>query len=97
MEQNKYVLRRLDDNLIVEGSRIKWIEWDENKMVLDWFDDISIGKSLIVDPEIMSYKWMTTTVTSIEANEENRILFKTENSTYELCSQQTKHAEDVII
>lgn len=76
-----YKLLRENDNKIIEGLKIKFIEWDEDGGFKSVYDEPSIGRSLIVDPHPFNYTWLTTIITSF--SEENGVLkFTTENSNY---------------
>jgi hypothetical protein len=80
----KYSLKRLDDGLTKTGSRVQYIEWDEKTSEgKESYDDIKIGRSLILEPR-MQYTWLTTSITEIVEQREDYIKFKTQNSTYEL-------------
>lgn len=79
-----YVLVRERDNLIIEGSKIGWVEWKENGTFNQMHDEIGLGRSLLVDPHRLSYSWLTTIVTEILDTKENYIKFRTSNSVYEL-------------
>lgn len=79
-------LVRERDGLTNYGSKIAWIEWNEDGRFKEKHDMPGIGKSLILDPHRMSFTWMTTIVTEIIAATPNLdyIKFKTSNSIYEL-------------
>ena len=82
--KSKYTLRRLDDGLTKRGSRVQYIEWDENTSEgKESYDDIKIGRSLMLEPR-MQFTWLTTSITEIIEQREDYIKFKTQNSTYEL-------------
>lgn len=80
-----YKLVRLGDGLIKTGYIVKYVEWEggigSKAKSLD--DNISIEKSLVLDPG-MYYAWLTTPITKIIEQKEDYIKFETENSTYEL-------------
>jgi hypothetical protein len=80
----KYKLVRERDGLTRRGSTIKWIEWKESGEYSDSFPNPAIGRSLITDPFMITYSWLTTPVTEIIEQREDYIKFKTENSVYEL-------------
>lgn len=76
-----YILTRENDNKVLRGDIIKYIEWDEDRGFKELHDEPSIGRSIIVDPHRMSYTWLTTVITSF--SEENGVLkFTTKNSNY---------------
>ena len=47
-------------------------------------DEPKAGYSLIIDPEYMTFRWLTTSITEILETKEKYIKFKTGNSIYEL-------------
>ena len=83
MQEPIYTLKRLNDGLTKTGSRVQYIEWNEDGTAKDSHDDIQIGRSLILDPRF-TYTWLTTTITEIISYSEEYIKFQTENSLYEL-------------
>jgi hypothetical protein len=81
---SKYTLKRLNDGLTNVGSKIGWIEWNDNGTGKNIHDEPAIGRSLILDPLHISYTWLTTTLTEIIEQKEGYIKFATKNSIYEL-------------
>lgn len=79
-----YVLERERDGLIKRSPRIRWLEFNENRRFKEWYDDIAVGRGLIMSPFSIFFTWQTTLVTEIISQENNEIKFKTENSTYKL-------------
>ena len=77
-------LVRERDDLTHYGSKIRWIEWNEESRYRDDHEQIAIGRSLMLDPHRMSYTWLTTIVTEIIEEQPDYIKFKTSNSIYEL-------------
>jgi hypothetical protein len=77
-------LVRERDGLTHYGSRIGWIEWNEECRLKEKHDGPAIGRSLMLDPHRMSYTWLTTIVTEIIEENPDYIKFKTSNSIYEL-------------
>ena len=77
-----YKLTRENDNKVLRGTIVKYVEWNENdRGFKELYDEPSIGRSIILDPHRMSFTWLTTVITSF--SEENGILkFKTRNSNY---------------
>jgi hypothetical protein len=80
----KYILKRLNDGLTKTGSKIQYIEYDEesgenNRL----YDNIKVGRSLMLEPR-MQFTWLTTTITEIVEQRPGYIKFQTKNSTYEL-------------
>jgi ribosomal protein L16 Arg81 hydroxylase len=78
-----YTLRRINDGLTKTGSRVQYIEWNEDRSAKESHDDIQIGRSLMLEPR-MQYTWLTTKITEIISQSEDCIKFQTENSLYEL-------------
>ena len=80
----RYKLVRERDGLSNVGHKAGWIEWNEDGKFKELHDEPAVGRSLILDPQRMSYTWLTTTVTEILEQKENYIKFATTNSIYEL-------------
>jgi hypothetical protein len=80
----RYKLVRERDGLSNVGHKAGWIEWNEDGKFKELHDEPAVGRSLILDPQRLSYTWMTTTVTEILEQKENYIKFATTNSIYEL-------------
>ncbi len=80
----KYKVTRLGDGVTKYGNRIDWAEWNEDRTFKARFDNIEFNRSLVLDFNYGTFKWMTTPVTEILENKENYIKFNTQNSTYEL-------------
>jgi hypothetical protein len=78
-----YTLKRLNDGLTRTGYEVQYIEWNEDKTAKESYDDVQIGRSLILDPRF-NYTWLTTTITEIVEQRDGYIKFQTQNSTYEL-------------
>jgi hypothetical protein len=78
-----YTLKRLNDGLTKTGSRVQYIEWNEDSTAKESHDDIQIGRSLMLEPR-MQFTWLTTTITEIISQSEDCIKFQTKNSLYEL-------------
>ena len=78
-----YTLIRKSDGLKKKGPQISWIEWNEDGTFNTKHDAPAVGRSLILDPQRMSYTWLTTTVTEIlESAESGYVHFNTKNSEY---------------
>ena len=78
-----YTLIRKSDGLKKKGTQISWIEWNEDGTFKAKHDEPAVGRSLILDPQYMSYTWLTTTVTEIlESTESGYVHFNTKNSEY---------------
>jgi hypothetical protein len=74
-----YKLTRTD-GLVRESKRVRWLEFDENGLFKEWYNDVQVGRSLLMSPFNSYYTWQTTLVKEIlEFNE-----FKTGNSEYKL-------------
>lgn len=80
----KYKLVRERDQLTKTSVGVKWLEFDENGKYKADFEDIAVGRSLLMSPFNPSFTWQTTPVTEIVEQREDYIKFKTENSNYEL-------------
>ena len=85
LEENfKYKLVRERDGLSNVCHKAGWSEWNKDGTFKELHDEAAVGRSLILDPQRISYTWMTTTVTEILEQKENYIKFATTNSIYEL-------------
>jgi hypothetical protein len=80
----KYKLVRERDGLTKTSVAVKWLEFDENGRYKADFENIAVGRSLLMSPFGPSFTWQTTSVTEILNETENYIRFATENSIYEL-------------
>ena len=80
----KYKLVRERDQLTKTSRDIKWLEFNEDGRYKADFEDIAVGRSLIMSPFGPSFTWQTTPVTEIVEQREDCIKFRTENSNYEL-------------
>ena len=72
------------DGLTKESEKIMWVEWNEEGRFKEKFDEIEVGRSLIMSPFNQFYTWQTTPITEIIEQREDYIKFKTQNSNYEL-------------
>ena len=80
----KYILKRLNDGLTKTGSKVQYVEWDENTSEYNLLhDDIKVNRSLILNPGT-NFTWLTTIITEIVEQKPGYIKFQTKNSTYEL-------------
>jgi len=86
-EPSKYTLKRLNDGLTNVGSKIGWIEWSDEGRGKEMHDEPAIGRSLMLDPHVFNYTWITTSITEIVEQREGYIKFTTKNSTYELITK----------
>lgn len=82
--QFNYKIIRLEDGLKKQGNRILWVEWDVDGTFHQSFDKIAIGRSLLLDPILYHYEWMTTPVIEILESQDKYVKFRTRNSTYEI-------------
>jgi hypothetical protein len=80
----KYKLIRERDGLIKQSQDIKWLEFDENGKYKEDFQEIAIGRSLLMSPFNEFFTWQTTPVIEIVEERKDYIKFNTENSVYEL-------------
>jgi orotate phosphoribosyltransferase-like protein len=83
-ETFNWVLVRERDKVTKQSKDVKWIEWKEDGTFKEQFEEVAIGRSLIMSPFNRSFTWQTTTVTEIIEQREDYLKFKTGNSNYEL-------------
>jgi hypothetical protein len=81
---HKYKLVRGRDQLTKTSVGVKWLEFDENGRYKADFEDIAVGRSLLMSPFNHHFTWQTTLVTEIIEQRRDYIKFNTENSSYEL-------------
>lgn len=81
---HKYKLIRESDQLTKTSLDVKWLSWNEDGNYQNNFEDIKVGRSLLMSPFGPTFTWMTTSVTEIIEKKDDYIKFKTKNSTYEL-------------
>jgi hypothetical protein len=79
-----YKLVRERDEMLKTSRDIKWLEFNEDGTYKEDFQDIAIGRSLLMSPFNMYFTWQTTLVTEIVEQREDYIKFNTDNSVYEL-------------
>ena len=77
-------LVRERDGLIKQSKGVKWVEWKEDGTFKEQFEEVAIGRSLLMSPFNQSFTWQTTTITEIVEQRDDYIKFKTGNSNYEL-------------
>ena len=82
--EHKYKLIREIDQLTKTSLDVRWLGWNEDGNYQDNFEDIKVGRSLLMSPFGPTFTWMTTSVTEIIEQKDDYIKFKTKNSTYEL-------------
>jgi hypothetical protein len=80
----RYKLVRERDGLEKTSMAIKWLEFNKDGRYKADFEDIAVGRSLLMSPFGPSFTWQTTLVTEIVEQREDYIKFNTENSSYEL-------------
>ena len=77
-------LVRERDGLTKHSVDVMWIEFKENGIFKAKYDEIVIGRSLLMSPFNQFFTWQTTPITEIVEEQDSYIKFKTENSNYEL-------------
>lgn len=77
-------LVRERDGLTKQSKAILWLEFNEDRTFKDKFDEIAVGRSLLMSPFNISFTWQTTSITEIIEQSEDHYKFKTTNSTYDL-------------
>lgn len=84
-EPAKYTLTRERDSKVIQGMQVSWVEWDKNGSAKQMYDDIAVGRSLLLDPQFSySYTWLTTEVTEVLEESKYTLKFRTKNSVYTL-------------
>jgi hypothetical protein len=81
---HNYKLVRERDGLTKTSRAVKWLEFDKNGRYKADFEDIAVGRSLLMSPFGPSFTWQTTPVVEIVEQRQDYIKFNTENSVYEL-------------
>jgi hypothetical protein len=84
VQSHNYKLVRERDGLTKTSRAVKWLEFDKNGRYKADFEDIAVGRSLLMSPFGPSFTWQTTPVVEIVEQREDYIKFNTENSVYEL-------------
>lgn len=84
LEFAKYRLVRKKDKLTKLSVDVGWVEFDENNQFREKYNEIKIGRSLLMSPFNKYFTWQTTEVTEIIESKDDYIKFKTKNSIYEL-------------
>lgn len=79
----KYVLKRVNDGLTKRDNSIVFVLWNEDGTYKQTSQTPCVGASLMLGARL-SYTWLTTTITNIISESEDRIVFTTRNSTYVL-------------
>jgi hypothetical protein len=76
-----YKLTRERDNKTIIGEQVKFIEWDEDGGFSEFYDEPTIGKSVMINPHPINYTWLTTRITSF-TKDGDKLIFSTKNSNY---------------
>jgi|SRR6056300_76914 hypothetical protein len=82
--ESNWKLVRERDGLTKQSEKILWVEFNEEGRFKEKFDEIAVGRSLLMSPFNQFYTWQTTTVTEIVEQRDDYVKFKTENSNYEV-------------
>lgn len=82
METHKVVLEKFGEGPFKRAEKFGWIEWGEYGRYKQIFDKPEIDRSLILDPHLMSFTWMTSVITEIIKETDEVVEFKTKNSHY---------------
>jgi hypothetical protein len=72
------------DGLTKQSEKILWLEFNSSGRFKEKYEEIEIGRSLLMSPFNNFFTWQTTEVTEVIENNKDYIKFKTKNSTYEL-------------
>lgn len=86
-DEKNYRLKRLNDRLLFYSEEIAWVEW-EDEHFKSFTDTPELGKSLILGPLNECFTWLTTPLTEIIEESEEKIHFKTKNSEYILTKKK---------
>jgi hypothetical protein len=77
------------------GTQFKFVEWNGDEIgsrAKQMHDEPQIGYSVIIDPQYLSFTWLTTPITEIISdtsdNGSRSIHFKTKNSEYKLLVEE---------
>ena len=76
----KYKLIKKGERKGRTGTRVIYIEWGEDGKYKESYNNIKIGRSLLLDVG----GWLTTPIVSIENTTPKSISFTTKNSQYKL-------------
>lgn len=82
--QYNWKLVRERDGLTKQSEKVMWIEFNEDGTFKEKYDEVEVGRSLMMSPFNQFFTWQTTTVTEIVEQRDDYIKFKTQNSNYEL-------------
>lgn len=81
LTSDTYKLTRVKDDRVIGGSVVKFVEWAEDGRYSKVHDEPAIGRSVILDPHLFTYTWLTTEITSFEYDGDV-LKFDTNNSKY---------------
>lgn len=85
LEQNVYFLLRDNDQKLQIGMEAHFVEWSEDGKFKKLHKEPQVGFSCILDAHYApNYTWLTTSITEITEQSENKIRFNTQNSSYTL-------------
>ncbi len=86
----QYKLVRKEDDIALYALQRWFIGWTESGFGKEAIENIKIGYSCLMGPKNMFYVWLTTPVTEILEDSEERIHFKTKNSEYLLTKEEVE-------
>lgn len=79
LAKDNYVVTRVEDNMQMPASVVKFVEWNEDGTGKAMHDSPAVGRSIVLDPTGPgNYMWLTTQIIEIISD----TTFKTKNSTY---------------
>lgn len=79
--EKRYLLKRINDGRQWVSTNVKFVDWEDN-VFGGLHDEISIGRSCMLNPEKgMYFDWLTTQIERIEQREDETHFF-TRNSHY---------------
>lgn len=79
-----YNLTREHDNLALEATNVRWVNFDNKGRFKSYSKEIEVGLCLLMSPFNTSFTWLTTRVIEITKVEDKLITFTTKNSKYKL-------------
>jgi len=83
-EEHKYKLVRERDQLTKTSVGVKWLEFGKDGRYKADFQEVAVGRSLLMSPFGPLFTWQTTPVTEIVEQRNDYIKFSTRNSVYHL-------------
>ena len=84
MNSRYLLLKPTDPSFKKISADIKWIEFDEIGRFKYDYKEPGIGRSLLMSPFNDGYSWLTTITKEVIEQNDEFILFNTENSEYKL-------------